>query len=143
MGGSATGIWEAGTTPVFADHRGALTLVPLDSIPFTPARTYVLHGIPRAARRGGHASRNQRRLLVGVVGSAKVTLDDGVQVLTCELGGGDTLLIPAGVWHEIEAREEGTVILVFADGDYDPADLVRERSELPLRAATAAHTISA
>jgi UDP-2-acetamido-3-amino-2,3-dideoxy-glucuronate N-acetyltransferase len=139
----APATWTEGTTPVFTDDRGALTLVPVDAIPFTPNRTYVLHGIPRGATRGGHASRSQQRWLVGVAGNAKVTLDDGVHASTLELAGGDTLLVPAGVWHEIEAVEDGTMILVFADGDYDPADYVRERSKLPLSSAVAAATASA
>jgi UDP-2-acetamido-3-amino-2,3-dideoxy-glucuronate N-acetyltransferase len=125
---------------VFADQRGALTLVPLDSIPFTPTRSYVLHGIPRAATRGGHASRSQQRLLVGVTGAAAVTLDDGTQASTVELASGDTLLVGPGVWFELEATEDDTVVLVFADGDYDPADYLRDRSELPLSSATAAET---
>jgi len=143
MEARAPATWTEGTTPVFSDDRGALTLVPVDAIPFTPARTYVLHGIPKGAIRGGHASRSQRRWLVGVAGGANVTLDDGVRASTLELAGGDTLLVPAGVWHEIEALEEGTVILVFADGGYDPADYVRERSRLPLSSAIAAATASA
>ena len=53
------------------------------------------------------------------------------------------LVVPAGVWQQIEAVEDGTMILVFADGDYDPADYVRERSKLPLSSAIAAATASA
>ena len=31
---------------VFRDERGTLTVAELDSLPFVPARAYVLHGIP-------------------------------------------------------------------------------------------------
>jgi UDP-2-acetamido-3-amino-2,3-dideoxy-glucuronate N-acetyltransferase len=140
LGDRAVTIWTRGETPVFTDHRGSLTLVPLDSVPFTPVRTYVLHGIPRKGTRGGHASRTQQRLLVGISGCARVMLDDGVTESTVELAGGDTLLIGPAIWFEIEARDDDVAILVFADGDYDPSDYLSDRSELPLSSATAAET---
>jgi dTDP-4-dehydrorhamnose 3,5-epimerase-like enzyme len=126
---------------VFEDERGTLTLVASQQMPFPPRRTYVLHRMPAGARRGGHANRSQRRLLVGLSGAATVTIADGRNPdRHIVLGGGDTMLIQPGIWFELEIHDEDAAILVFADGDYDPGDRVRERSQLPLDATTAAQT---
>ncbi len=115
---------EAG---VFEDARGTLTLVSTDQIPFTVRRTYVLHRMPVGAVRGGHRNRAQRRLLVGLAGSATVTLDDGYGERLVGLAVGSMLLVAAGVWFAIENHDPDTAILVFADGDYDTRDQVAAR----------------
>ncbi len=132
-----------GVADVFEDARGRLTLLPLDEAPFAVARAYVLSDIPPGERRAGHACRTQQRLLVCASGASRVTLDDGRDVDTFELRAGATLHIPAGVWHEVEASREAPVIVVLADGPYDPADYVSDRAQLPLAAATASQTASA
>lgn len=121
-----------GATKVFEDPRGRLTLLPLGQVPFPVARAYVLSDIPAGAVRGGQACRTQHRFLVTVTGSGRVTLDDGRRAQTLELRGSDTLHIPPGVWHEIEALTRSLVIVVLADGAYDPADYVSDRGVLPL-----------
>lgn len=113
----------------------------LDSLPFTPARAYVLHGIPAGALRGGHAHRTQHRFLAIVSGRARVLEDDGRVVDAFEVAAGESLLVPPGVWHELEALDDELVVLVLASGPHDPADYVRERDELALM--TAAQTLSA
>jgi dTDP-4-dehydrorhamnose 3,5-epimerase-like enzyme len=124
------------TLPVFADQRGALTLADFSSLPFEPARAYVLHAIPVGARRGGHAHRLQHRLIAVVSGSARVLEDDGRTQRTRELGAGESVHVPPMVWYELEALGEGLVMLVLASGEYDPDDYVHER-EAMLRLAAA------
>lgn len=115
---------------VFSDPRGTLTLVATEHVPFTARRTYVLHHMPAGAIRGGHANLTQARLLVGLSGCATVTLDDGHGVEQVELVPGKSLLIEPAVWHEIQVLDVGTEILVFAEGDYDPGDMVVDRRAL-------------
>ena len=121
-----------GELQVFEDERGALTLTEFDSLPFTPARAYVLHGIPRGARRGGHAHREQQRFLAVVSGRARIVLDDGVEAQSFEIGAGESLHVPSGVWHELEALDEELFVMVFASGPHDPGDYVRWREEVAL-----------
>jgi quercetin dioxygenase-like cupin family protein len=129
---------------VFRDERGALTLTDFDALPFQPARAYVLHAIPAGARRGGHAHRVQHRFLAVVSGRARVLEDAGAGERSFELGAGEALHVPPGVWHELEAIEDGLVVLVLASGRHDPSDYVHERYEMPLTAAaTAPQTSSA
>lgn len=126
---------------MFRDERGALTLADLDSLPFTPVRAYVLHGIPCGARRGGHAHRVQHRFLAVVAGRANVVEDDGRWVDRFDVGPGESLHVPPGVWHEIEALDDQLVVLVLASGPHDPTDYVHGREELAL--LTTAQTSSA
>jgi mannose-6-phosphate isomerase-like protein (cupin superfamily) len=129
---------------VFQDARGTLTLADFDSLPFLPQRAYVLHAIPSGARRGGHAHRVQHRYLGIVSGRAAVVEDDGTEVRTFEVGAGDSLHVPPGVWHELEALEDGLVVLVLASGRHEPDGYVHERVEVAaLASRTASQTLSA
>jgi oxalate decarboxylase/phosphoglucose isomerase-like protein (cupin superfamily) len=126
---------------VHRDERGALTVVDAAEVPFTPGRTYVLHDLPVGARRGSHASRSQRRLLVWITGAGRVLATDGETLdRSLECGAGDTLLVAPGVWHEIEVTQPGTHILVLAEGKYDRDDYVASRDALPVMLPSASQT---
>jgi quercetin dioxygenase-like cupin family protein len=123
-------------TDVFLDERGKLTLMPFGRLPFTPSRAYVLSEIPEHARRAGHASRSQHRFLIGISGRAELTLDDGARSSSVELRPGGTLHVPPCTWLELEALDRDVAVLVLADGEYDPADYVQDRDQLPAALAT-------
>src|SRR4051812_33197505 len=126
---------------MFRDERGALTLAEFDSLPFAPARAYVLHEIPVGARRAGHAHRSQHRWLGVISGSIEATEDDGRDARTMTLSEGESRHVPPGVWHELRALSDDVVILALASGPHDPADYVHERSAMPLALVrTAEHT---
>ena len=127
-----------GAAPVFSDPRGKLTLVDYGAIPFAVSRAYVLSELPDGALRAGHACRTQQRFMVGISGVASVTVDDGLRSRRIGLAGGDTLHVPPRTWIEIEAAGGGVVILVFADGAYDPGDYVSDRAELRTAALSSA-----
>jgi dTDP-4-dehydrorhamnose 3,5-epimerase-like enzyme len=118
---------------VFRDERGALTLTDFADLAFTPARAYVLHDIPVGARRGGHALRTQQRHLGIVSGRTRVVLDDGRDSDGLVMEAGQSLHVPPGLWHELEALDDRLVVLVLASGPYDPGDYIAERSELGAR----------
>lgn len=117
---------------MFEDARGRLTLIPWDEVPFTPVRGYVLSEIPLGACRGGHALRSQHRFLICLSGTAEVILDDGAQADQRTLAAPETLLVAPGTWLQLRALDERLSVLVLADGPYEPAEYVRERSGLPI-----------
>jgi mannose-6-phosphate isomerase-like protein (cupin superfamily) len=114
----------------------------LRSLPFDAGRVFTVHGVPRGGRRGGHGNRTQDEVLVVVSGRARVVLDDGSRVREVELGVGDSLHIEAGTWHEIEALDEGLLVLVAAPGGYEPDGYFRDRAKLASDASTAPQTAS-
>jgi len=66
---------------------------------------------------------------------ARVLRDDGHTVERFEIGPGESLHVPPGVWQELEALEVGLVVLAFASGPHDPDDYLFDREELALLAA--------
>ncbi len=126
---------------VFRDLRGALTLAELDRLPFACRRVFVLHDIPAGRTRAGHASRTQHRYVVIVRGRAALVLDDGHESMRLELMAGDGVHIPPYTWNELEALDDGLVVLVCASGDYDPGDYIRDRAAMST-AVSAAQTTS-
>lgn len=115
---------SVGQAPVFADHRGRLTLTEFGSLEFDPARAYVIEGIPVGARRGGHASRSQHRQVILVSGRVRCCVVDGAEARSFELGPAATVHVPPGTWFELEALDAGVCVLVLASGEYDPGDYV-------------------
>jgi quercetin dioxygenase-like cupin family protein len=107
--------------PVFAEERGALTVVDHDAMPFTPTRCYVLSEIPAGARRGGHGWRTQNRYLV-VIGGRAVLSVEGQPDQT--LAAADAVHLPPGTWHELRAEGPGLTVLVLADGVHDRSDML-------------------
>lgn len=109
-----------------ADTRGNLTVVELgNGLPFAPGRVYWTYDIPAGGRRGGHAHKHCRELVVAVSGSFTVTTDDGHNRQTHFLNHPYRgLLIDRAVWRTLEDFSSGAVCLVVAEDPYDPDDYI-------------------
>ncbi len=115
--------------PVVHDHRGNLAFIQRDTLPFEIKRVYYLYDIPSGARRGGHAHYEQFELLIAVSGSFDVLVDDGNKKEKFHLNRPDTgLLIPPGIWRELENFASGSVCLVVNSGVFREADYMRDRN---------------
>ncbi|MEM9678786.1 MAG: FdtA/QdtA family cupin domain-containing protein [Bacteroidota bacterium] len=113
--------------PRIEDRRGNLAVIENNTIPFEIKRVYYLYDVPTNAYRGGHAHRIQKSLLVALSGSFEVILDDGFtkeRVMLNKPNQG--LLIPTGVWREIENFSSGSVCLVLASSEYDANEYIRD-----------------
>ncbi len=115
------------TLPKIEDRRGNLSVVEKDIIPFEIKRVYYLYDVPSGAFRGGHAHINQSEFLVALSGSFNVILNDGKQKFTITLNKpNEGLLIPTGIWRELENFSSGAVCLVLASDVFDEADYIRD-----------------
>ncbi|WP_066224783.1 sugar 3,4-ketoisomerase [Formosa haliotis] len=113
--------------PKIKDTRGNLAVIEKDCLPFTFKRVYYLYDVPSDAYRGGHAHKDQLEFLVALSGSFNVILDDGKTKNRVTLNKPDKgLLIPTGVWRELENFSSGSVCLVLASDEFDEADYIRE-----------------
>ncbi|TYA58293.1 sugar 3,4-ketoisomerase [Formosa maritima] len=107
--------------------RGNLSVIEKDSIPFAVKRVYYLYDVPSNAYRGGHAHKNLFQFLIALSGSFDVVLDDGIKKTTITLNKPNKgLLIPKGIWRELENFSSGSVCLVLASEEYDEEDYIRK-----------------
>lgn len=119
--------YEILSFPKIEDHRGNISVLENDTVPFEIRRVYYLYDVPSSATRGGHAHKAQHELLIPLSGSFDVVLKDGVSVETITLNKPDKgLLIRSNIWRELENFSSGAVCLVIASGVFDESDYIRD-----------------
>ncbi|MCL4139500.1 UNVERIFIED_CONTAM: hypothetical protein GTU68_006484 [Idotea baltica] len=113
--------------PKIEDRRGNLSVIEKDCIPFEIKRVYYLYDVPSDAYRGGHAHKEQLEFLIALSGSFNVVLNDGKNKQTITLNKPNKgLLIPTGIWRELEDFSSGSVCLVLASDEFLESDYIRE-----------------
>ncbi len=116
--------------PKIKDQRGNLAVVENGILPFKMKRVYYLFDVPAGAYRGGHAHINQQEFLIAISGSFEVILDDGSQKKSILLNRPDRgLLIPTGIWRELQGFSQGSVCLVINSDQFDEADYIRNYND--------------
>ena len=109
------------------DSRGMLvSLENGKEIPFEIKRVYYLFDTLPNVRRGFHAHKELKQILICVNGSCKIHLDDGFEtkeiVLDSPCKG---LYIESDIWREMYDFSDGSVLVVLASEIYDEADYIR------------------
>ena len=99
--------------------RGKLSFIEKDVIPFSIKRVYYLYDVPSDSYRGGHAHKKLVQLMIPLSGSFEVLLDDGKKRKKVMLNKPDKgLLIPQGIWREMDNFSSGAICIVFAICNY-------------------------
>lgn len=114
----------------YTDNRGYLSVIEegLD-IPFEIKRVYYLYLVPEAAR-GAHAHMKLQQLLIATSGSVDAIMDDGQNKKTFHLDKPwKGLLIPSGLWRDLENFSGGAVLMCLASEKYNADDYIREYKE--------------
>ena len=115
------------------DTRGNLSVIEGNAIPFEMKRVYYLYDIPSGGRRGGHSHKEQQEFLIALSGSFNVVLNDGAAKKTVTLNKPNQgLLIPNGIWRELENFSSGSVCLVFASEVFQEEDYIRDYNDFLL-----------
>lgn len=114
----------------YSDTRGYLSVVENGiDIPFEIKRIYYLYMVPEVAR-GAHAHKQLQQLLIATSGSVDVIMDDGTNKQTFHLDRPwKGLLIPSGLWRDLENFSGGAVLMCLASEKYDAADYIRDYEE--------------
>ena len=108
------------------DHRGSLTPLDFDELPFRVARTFVVSA-PRGAVRGGHGHRRVRQVLFRAGGRIDVEVahrGERARIVLDE--DRPAVLIEPGVWAQQTYLDDDATLIVFADGPYDPGEYVHD-----------------
>lgn len=113
------------------DERGNLiALEEKKEIPFAIKRVYYIFDTIKGVRRGFHAHRRLKQVLIAVHGSCKIELNDGTKkeviVLdNCQKG----LYIDTPLWREMYDFSEDCVLMCVASDIYDERDYIRNFEE--------------
>lgn len=108
--------------------QGNLTAVEEErNVPFRLARIYYFYDIPGGETRGGHAHRRLEQVIVAVMGSFNVILDDGSERQTFRLDRAYRgVYVPPMIWRELEGFSSGGIGIVLASDLYAEADYIRD-----------------
>ena len=112
--------------PTIADTRGNLAVIEKDILPYQVKRVYYLFDVPSDSFRGGHAHKEQLEFLIALSGSFTVTVDNGKSKKSFLLNKPNKgLLLPTGIWRELEDFSSGAICLVLSSGEFDEDDYIR------------------
>lgn len=113
------------------DDRGTLVAVEqLKNIPFEIKRVYYMYDTVKGVRRGFHAHKNLKQMLICVHGECKILLDDGRQKEEVLLNSPSKgLLLESHVWREMFDFTKDAVLMVLASELYDESDYIRNYDE--------------
>ena len=110
--------------------RGNLSVIEKDCLPYPIKRVYYLYDVPSDSYRGGHAHKEQLEFLIALSGSFDVTLDNGKEKKKVNLNKPNTgLLIPTGIWRELENFSSGAICLVLSSGEFEEEDYIRDYND--------------
>ncbi|WP_396154089.1 sugar 3,4-ketoisomerase [Flavobacterium sp.] len=112
--------------PKINNAKGNIGIVENDTIPFDVKRVYYLFDVPSGAKRGGHAHKKLKQVILAISGSFDVVLKDGKSKEIITLNRPDKgLLIENNIWRELENFSSGSVCLVLASEEFSEADYIR------------------
>ncbi len=113
------------------DNRGTLVaLEQMKNVPFEVKRVYYMYDTGNGVRRGFHAHKNLKQMLICVHGSCKVLLDNGSEKAEVLLNlPNKGLLIESHIWREMFEFSHDAVLMVLASELYDESDYIRNYND--------------
>lgn len=99
-------------------------------VPFEIKRVYYLYDVPGGESRGGHAHKELQQFIIAASGSFDLIVDDGKEKSTFHLNRPyQGVLMPPGLWRELDNFSSGSICLVFASHNYEEEDYIRDYIE--------------
>jgi len=110
------------------DNKGSLTPIEGNSdIPFDVKRIYYIYNVKPGERRGFHAHRKLRQVLICVSGSVKILVKTPYEETVYNLDDpAKGLYIGNMVWREMFDFSEDAVLLVLASEHFTEEDYIRD-----------------
>lgn len=118
------------------DERGSLVaLEEGKNVPFQVKRVYYIFETKEGVRRGFHAHKNLKQLVIAVRGSCRFLLDNGREKVEMLLDNpAQGLLVESMIWREMYDFSEDCVLMVLADSFYEESDYIRSYDEFLAKA---------
>lgn len=109
------------------DERGQLVALENGKeIPFETKRVYYMYDTLPGVRRGFHAHKTLKQILICTSGSCKIHLDNGSETAEVTLNKPyEGLLIESNIWREMYDFSPDAVLMVLASQMYDESDYIR------------------
>lgn len=113
------------------DERGHLVVVEgLKDIPFEIKRVFYIYGSKENTVRGSHANIDSKFVLINLVGSCKIKLNDGKNEEVINLDRPHKgIYLDKMVWKDMYDFSKNSVLLVISDNNYDPKEYIRSFEE--------------
>ena len=113
------------------DERGQLVALENEKeIPFETKRVYYMFGTLPGVRRGFHAHKKLKQILICTSGSCKIHLDDGKETKEITLDKPyEGLYIESDMWREMYDFSPDAILMVLASEMYDESDYIRNYDE--------------
>lgn len=120
--------------PKVPDARGNLTFIESERhVPFNIERVFYIYDVPGGAERGGHALKDCTQFLIAMSGSFDVILKYGDGSLRIHLNRSYMgLLIPPGIWREMDNFSSGSVCMALASKKYSEDSYIRNYEDFIL-----------
>ncbi|MCH6234320.1 sugar 3,4-ketoisomerase [Cognataquiflexum rubidum] len=114
--------------------KGNITAVNnLKEVPFEINRVYFLYDVPGGESRGGHAHKDLQQLIIAASGSFDLIINDGNVKRTFHLNRPyQGVLLPPGLWRELDNFSSGAICLVLASQIYTEVDYIRDYEQFRL-----------
>lgn len=99
-------------------------------VPFEVKRVYYIYGVREGVRRGFHAHKELRQVLICIHGSCKVMLCDGKNKADIVLDEpSEGLFVDKAIWREMYDFSHDAVLLVLASDYYNEHDYIRDYND--------------
>lgn len=119
------------TFPLHGDERGRLVAVEsINDVPFEIKRVYYITAADKDIRRGYHAHKKLKQVLICPRGSCTILLDDGFEKTNVVLDKPNLgLVIDKVMWREMYNFSDDAVLLVLVSEFYTEDDYIRDYEE--------------
>ena len=116
---------------VFGGDLGSLVALEKgENFPFDIKRVYYMWNVPSHARRGFHAHRTLKQVIVCLSGHCDFILDNGKEKTSLHLDNpAQGLYLSQPIWREFTNFSDNCVIMVLASDYYDENDYIRNYDE--------------
>lgn len=108
-------------------------LIPLecrDNLPIEVNRIFYIYNVPWDNKRGAHAYKNTKQVLICISGSLKIKCFDGYKEEVYELNKLDeALYIGPHIWRTTFEHSLDAVLLVLSSLEYNEEDYIRDYDE--------------